>query len=155
MKSIPKIALLTLGALSLIIGILFYVGGTSGSIEVGGDSIDVPTYTETLIVWSYILIGLTLFFTLGAVVLQFVEKVKKDSKSAIKSVAAVAALVVILLISFAVGTSEIMTIVGYEGTDNSGFWAQFSDMCLNSMYFLIGVAALAAVGSSVYGYIRK
>lgn len=150
MKSIPKLSLLVLGALSIIVGLLFFVGGADGSIEVGGESIEVPKYADPLIYWSYILLALSLVVTVGLLLFQYVEHLKTDFKAAIKSLIAVAILAVIMLISFFAGSGEEMKIIGYEGADNSGFWAQFTDMCLYATYILIGGVLLALVGSAVY-----
>lgn len=150
MKSIPKLSLLVLGALSIIVGLLFFVGGADGSIEVGGESIEVPKYTDPLIYWSYILLVLSLVVTVGLLLFQYVEHLKTDFKAAIKSLIAVAILAVIMLISFFAGSGAEMTIVGYEGTDNSGFWAQFTDMCLYATYVLIAGVLLSLVASAVY-----
>jgi hypothetical protein len=48
-----------------------------------------------------------------------------------------------------------MDIIGSEGTDNGGFWAQFTDMCLYTVYTLGVIAALAIVGSYIYKIIKK
>lgn len=155
MKSISKISLLVLLILSVIIGIVFYAAGSSGSIEVGGESLDIPTYTETLMNWAYFLMGLTVFVTLVSAVMQYIQTIKVNPKNAIKSVVSVGLLIVVLLVSFFVGSGEKMDIIGYEGVDNEGFWAQFSEMCLYSMYVLVAIALLAIVGTSVFKKIKK
>jgi hypothetical protein len=155
MKSIPKISLLVLGILSLIIGVLFYVTGENGSIEVGGETIGVPVYTDALIYWTYFLMVLSVVVTLGILLFQYFVSIKTDPKTAVKSLIAVGFLALILVISYFAGSADKMEIVGYEGTDNSGFWAQFTDMCLYSMYTLMGAAFVAIIGTGVYKQIKR
>jgi hypothetical protein len=155
MKSIPKISLWVLAALSVIVGIFFYVGGISGTLTAGTDSFDIPTYTNMLVVWTYILLILAVVLTLAMVTVKFIAKMGSDSKSGIKAILSIVGLVVVLLITFLVGSTEPIEIIGYEGADNGGFWSQFSDMCLYSIYVLIIGAFLTIVAVNVFKQIKK
>ena len=75
MKSIPKISLLSLAVLSVIVGVLFYVGGDStDSIQSGAKSLPIPNYTNTLMFWAYILLLISVLITLGVVIYKFISK---------------------------------------------------------------------------------
>ncbi len=155
MKSIPKISLLVLGLLSILIGIIFYAGGYSGSIQSGTKTIDVPTYTNVLIFWAYILIGLSIAITLILVGVKFFKKFASDVKSGLKSLATIALLAAIFLVTFLFGSAEKIEIIGYKGTDNEGFWAQFSDMCMYSIYTFIIGTFVTIIAVNVYKQIKK
>ncbi len=155
MKSIPKISLLVLAILSVIIGIVFYAGGTSGSLTAGTDSFDIPTYTNSLILWAYALVILSVILALTLVVLNFIGKMKNDAKGGVKSIIAIAGLALVLVITFIIGSNETMEIIGYEGTDNGGFWAKFSDMCLYSVYTLIVGAFVTIIAVNTFKQIKK
>jgi hypothetical protein len=155
MKSLPKISLWVLFGLSLLIGLLFYFGGNSGSIQSGGEAIEMPTYVNPLIYWAYFLIILAIAITIGFLVIQFILKLKDDSKAALKSLVALVGVALLIIVSFFLGSSEPIQITGYEGTDNSGFWAQFTDMCLFSMYALVTVAFLSIFAVGLFKQVKK
>lgn len=152
---LSRLSMYVLLALSVIISVLFFVGGSDNSVEVGGDTIEVPNYTDALLYWCYILCVLTIVVALIGLVGQFVRGFKNDSKSALKSFAGVGALALIIILSFATGSADKIELLGYDGNENFGFWAQFSDMCINSCIVLVVLAFLAIVCTSVYNKLRK
>ncbi|MBP5743177.1 MAG: hypothetical protein J6W49_07060 [Paludibacteraceae bacterium] len=155
MQKISKYALWGLMALSFVLLLCFYLMTGDETIDVAGDALPVPTLTNPLLYWVYILIGCVALSTVASVALQYVIKFKTDRKSAIKSLLTACALVVLMVVTFFIGSSEKMDIIGYEGTDNQGFWAQFTDMCLYSIYALVVIAVLAIIGSYIYKIIKK
>ena len=155
LKSLPKISLLVLLALSAVVGVLFYVGGSADSIYVGDEAISVPKFTDSLLYWSYILMGVTADITIIIQVVSFVLKLKESPKAAIKSLLVIIALVIVIGGSFLLGSSNKIEIIGYEGMQNSGFWAKFTDMSLYSIYILLIGAILAILGMSIYKLIKK
>ena len=68
---IPKIALWSLLGLGLVFIALFFFGGSNGSLEVAGDFLDIPRFTDAFLVWVYILLGIVVLITLGVVVVDF------------------------------------------------------------------------------------
>ena len=53
-KLIPKIALWSLLALGIVVIAMFFAGGSDGSLEVAGDFLDIPRYSDLFLVWNYI-----------------------------------------------------------------------------------------------------
>jgi hypothetical protein len=43
-----------------------------------------------------------------------------------------------------------MEIIGYEGTQNEGIWAQVTDMFIYTTYTLLVLIILSIVGSKIY-----
>lgn len=157
MKSslISRITLWSLLVFSAVILGLFYLGGTDGTLESGTDVFDIPAFTDTLLNWTYILFGVALIATIVSVVLAYAIDFKVNAKGAIKSLLSILLVVLLFVVTFFLGSGEKIDIVGYEGTDNVGFWAQFTDMCIYSVYVLLIVAVVAIIGSSVYKKIKK
>lgn len=154
--NISKYILRVLMIASAVLLVCFYLFTGDDTIDVAGDALSVPTLTDPMLYWAYALVAGVAVCTIWSVIKQYILKFKTDKTSAIKSLATVGALVLILLVTFALGSGEKMDIIGYEGTDNEGFWAQFTDMCLYTMYVLIALAVLAIVGSSIYNkFLRK
>ena len=58
--------------------------------------------------------------------------------------------VVLALVCWFLGSPEKIHIVGYEGTDNEGAWAQLADAVIYACYFLI----VATLGTMIWGYIH-
>ena len=52
---IPKVTLWSLLALGIVFIALFFLGGSNGSLEVAGDFLDIPRFTNAFLIWVYIL----------------------------------------------------------------------------------------------------
>ncbi len=153
MKKYSLIARITLWVLLLIgvvVSIMFFVGGSAGTMEVVGDFLDIPVYTDALLNWVYILFGITILATLVAVVASFIRTFKADKKKGWKQVGVICLFVAVLVLSWFLGSPEKVEILGYEGVDNVGFWAQLSDAVMYSIYILTGATLCAIVWGAIY-----
>lgn len=139
-----------LGLVSAILVILIYVGGNAESLTVGGDALTVPKFTDALIYWCYFLVALTIGITLTLTLVGFVKKLIENPASGLKSLIPIAIIIVVFVVAWLLGSPEKISIIGYEGTDNQGAWAQFTDMIIYVIYALfIGVIATIA-GAGIY-----
>ena len=66
-----------------------------------------------------------------------------------KSLIGLILLVLVLVVSWAMGSEETLRIPGYDGTDNVPFWLKLTDMFLYSIYFLLGATIVAIILSSI------
>ena len=142
-KLLPKITLLTLMLLGIVFIAMFYFGGNAGVHEVAGDVLDVPRFTDAFLVWNYILFGIVVLITLGVVVVEFVNNWKNDRSKAIKTLCVVLGFVLLACICWFLGSPDKVNIIGYEGTDNQGVMAKFSDMCIFTAYILFAGTILS------------
>jgi len=149
-ERISGISVLLLGLVSVLLVILIYVGGNAESIMVGEDALTVPKFTDPLLYWSYFLLILTLGITLMLTIVGFAKKLIDNPASAIKTLVPLIIFVLVFVISWFLGSAEKISIIGYEGTENEGFWAQFSDMLIFSTYALFIGLILTILGSGVY-----
>lgn len=153
---LPKLVLYILLAGCIITGLMFYLGGNEGTpIEVAGDFLDIPRFSDLFLNWGYILVALTVVITLIAVLSDYVRKFKANPKAALKSLIPICLFVAVFVIAWFLGSPEEVKIVGYEGTDNVGFWAQCTDMMMFSTYILLGVLLLVIVWGAIYVRIKK
>jgi hypothetical protein len=60
----------------------------------------------------------------------------------------------IFVVSYLMGSGERMSIIGYEGVQNEGTWAQISDMFLYTVYTLIVLIIIVIAGSRVYSALK-
>ena len=170
---IPKIALWALLGLGIVFILMFFLGGSNGSLEVAGDFLDIPRFTDAFLVWNYILFGLVVLITLAVVVVEFVNNWKTNRRKAYMTLGVVvvvefvnnwktnrrkaymtlgvvAGFVCLALVCWFLGSPEKINIIGYEGTDNQGAWAQLADAVIYACYFLIA----ATLCTMIWGYIH-
>ena len=148
--NISKFTILVLGIISVILVALIYFGGNAESLIVGEDSLTVPKFTDTLIYWCYILIALTICITLGFSLFGFIKKLIESPKDGVKSLAVIAIFVILFVVAWMIGSPEKISIIGYEGTDNFGFWAQFTDMIIYATYALFIAIIGTIAGAGIY-----
>lgn len=149
-KMIPKITLWTLLALGIVFVAMFFLGGSNGSLEVAGDFLDIPRFSDAFLVWNYILLAIVVLVTLCVVVVDFVNNWKNDRKKAYTTLGVVCGFVLLGLICWLLGSPEKIDIIGYEGSDNQGFWAQLSDAVIYACYFLVAGTLIAMVWGVIH-----
>lgn len=153
----PKIVLgiLLLGCAGFSVVVLLRLGGSEGALEVAGDMLDIPNYTNPLMYFCYTLLGLAVLATLYAVIVGFVGTCKTDKKAAFKSLGVLVAFVAVLVICWFLGSPEEVQILGYEGAENVGVWAQFTDAVMYATYALVTGTVVAIVWGAVYSKVKK
>ena len=149
-KLIPKITLWTLLALGIVFILMFFLGGSAGTLEVAGDFLDIPRFTDLFLVWNYILFGIVVLITLGVVVVEFCKNWKTDRRKAITTLGVVLGFAILACVCWFLGSPEKIDIIGYEGTDNEGFWAQLSDAVIFGCYTLV----CATICAMIWGFIH-
>ncbi len=154
-KLIPKITLYILLAVSVVFTIMFFAGGANGSLEVAGDFLDIPRFTDLLLDWTYVLFGIVCLVTIGVVLWEFAKNCKYNKPKAIRTLATVVGFVVLTLICWFLGSPEKLEIIGYEGTENVGFMAQLTDALLYLTYILIAATICALLGGVIYTKCKK
>ena len=115
----------------VVLGMFFLVGYNN---PVG--DMNAPEHTETLIYLMYAL-------TVIAAIAQFGAALKDNPMGAIKSLLGLVLLVAVVLISYAMGSDA--TITANEAPYTDTFWLKITDMFIYSIYFLLGIAALATL----------
>ena len=141
-KSLPKITLWSLLALGIAFIALFFLGGSNGSLEVAGDFLNIPRFTNAFLIWVYILLGLVILITLAVVVVEFANNWKTNRRKAYMTLGVVAGFILLALICWFLGSPEKINIIGYEGTDNEGAWAQLADAVIYACYFLFAATLI-------------
>ena len=89
------------------------------------------------------LFGIAIAATVIAAVFQFGAALKDNPMGAIKSLLGLVLLVAVVLISYAMGSDA--TITANEAPYTDTFWLKITDMFIYSIYFLLGIAALATL----------
>lgn len=154
-KMLPKITLWSLLILGIVVIAMFFLGGDSGSLEVAGDFLPIKRYTDLFLTWIYILLGLAVLITLCVLVVKLAGDFKYNPKKAIQSLCVVVGAVVLCLICWFMGSPEELHIIGYEGTDNVGFWAQMADAVMYLVYILFAATIVTVVVGACISRSRK
>lgn len=125
-------------AMFVITGILagfFYFGG-----EVANQAHRTPVYTNSIIVWSYILIAIVT----GSAVLFAIASFFTNFKEAKKGLFAMIGLCVVLLVSYAMSDNTPFDLPGYTGGDNTPATLTYAGTVLFTTYFL-GISAIVSI----------
>ena len=154
-KLFPKVTLWVLMVVGIVATALFFLGGSEGSLEVAGDFLDIPKFTNVLLYWIYALVVLVILATFGFVIAKLVETFKVDPKRGLTSVLVVLAAVALCALCWFLGSPEKVEILGYEGTDNVGNMARMSDAIMYLVYILTASTVAALVWGVVYTKIKK
>jgi hypothetical protein len=149
-KKIPRITLWVLLAMGIIASVMFYVGGNEAvGLEVAGDELAIPRFSNLFLIWNYILVFLVCAVTIAVVIWEFVKTAKVDMKRAINQLCVVLGFIALIVFCWLVGSPEKVHIIGYEGTDNVGGMARLSDACLYLTYIL----TICTIGTLIWGVI--
>ena len=154
-KLFPKVTIWVLMIVGIIATAMFFFGGSEGSLEVAGDFLDIPKFTDVLLYWIYALVALVILATFGFVLAKLVETFKVDPKRGITSVLVVVAAVGLCALCWFLGSPEQIDILGYEGTDNVGNMARMSDAIMYLVYILTISTVAALVWGVIYTKIKK
>jgi uncharacterized membrane protein len=149
-KMLPKITLWVLLALGIVFIALFFLGGSNGSLEVAGDFLNIPRFSDAFLFWVYILVALAVLITFAVVCVEFVNNWKTNRRKAYMTLGVVGGFILLGAICWMLGSPEKINIIGYEGTDNVGAWAQLADAVIYACYFLF----IATIVTMIWGYIH-
>ena len=154
-KLIPKVTLWVLMLVGIVATALFFLGGSEGSLEVAGDFLEIPKFTNVLLYWIYVLVALVILVTFGFVIAKFVETFKVNPKRGLVSVGVVLGAIALCALCWFLGSPEKVEILGYEGTDNVGNMARMSDAIMYLVYILTASTVAALVWGVVYTKVKK
>ena len=153
-ENLPKYTLWVLFAISLVVSGIFIFGGSMEIEGNAGEMLSTFVHTDLFLNWTYILFALSVVITLFAAISSFITTLRKNPKKGIGTIVVLVVFAFVFVVSWFLGSPEELTIVGYEGTDNVGFWAQYSDMCLWATIIFSVATILALVGSTLYSKIK-
>lgn len=145
---ISKYSLIGLLILGVVVAVVFFFGGNEAEgLEVAGDILTIPSFTGLFLGWNYFLFGLAILATLVFVVAGFAQQFKQDSKKALSTLCVLVTFVLLFVVCWFLGSGDKIEIIGYDGTDNQGFWANLADMMMFACYALV----CGTVGALVWG----
>ena len=124
----------------VVLGMFFGVGYN----ETNAAGLVEPANTPALMYLMYGMFAVTVIVTLIGAVAQFGGALKDNPKGAVKSLLGLILLVVLLIVTYNIGSSE--TVVLGDGSEYSDVtMLKVSDMLLYSTYVLFGIAAIGTL----------
>ncbi len=150
-----RVLYVLIGIAALVFVLFFFVGFYTPFAE--NPAFNAPLLTDALIVFMWILLGLTVLVMLLSVfhtvkTISVKQRVVNGIPTYKITIAVFGTTFLCLVLSFLFGSSESMVINGATYADK--FWLKASDMFVTSSLVLL----LAAIGASVFGatrYYRK
>ena len=153
---ISRITLWVLMAFGIIATAIFFLGGNQvEGYEVAGDMLAVPNYTNLFLFTNYAYFCLVLLVTVCFVCIGFFNLFKQDKKKAVSTLCVLVAFVLLFVVCWFLGSPEKIDIIGYEGTDNQGFWAQLADMMMFVCYALVCGVLCSIAWGAIYTRMKK
>ena len=153
-EKLPKFTLWALFAISLVVSAIFLFGGEMEIEGNAGELLSTYVHTNLFLNWIYILFAIAVVVTVFAAIGSFITSFRRNTKKAIGTLVVLVVSALVFVISWFIGSPEKLEIIGYEGTDNVGFWAQYSDMCLWATIIFSAATILSLVGSVLYTKIK-
>lgn len=135
-------------AIVVVLG-LFYFGGESTEVIPSAADMSNPANTDALLYLMYVLFFITVAVTVVAFIFQFGTALKDNPVGAVKSLGGIVAMIIVMIISWSMGSDEALRMPGYDGGENIPFWLKLTDMFLYTIYFLMAATVLAIIGSSI------
>lgn len=136
-----------------VLGLFFFGGETAMDQRLVADtSMSEPAQTDALMYWMYVLLGVTIAVTVVAAVFQFITGFIDSPKTAIRSLVGIIVLVLVLIVSWSMGSEQALVLQGYDGSENVPFWLKLTDMYLYTIYILMSVTILLIFG---FGVLKK
>lgn len=153
-QKVSGTALYIMLAITLVVLGLFFFGGETPMEQrlVADPAMSEPAQTDAIIYWMYVLFGVTVAITVIAAVYQFITGFIDSPKAAIKSLLGLIVLVLVLIISWSIGSDKALVLQGYDGGENVPFWLKLTDMFIYTIYVLMGTTVLLILG---FGILKK
>lgn len=148
LKTIINIILWVLIGISLVILVIFYFGKVVSGTE--GTNLEEPVITDLALRWSYAMVLIATLATLGFSLLNLILNPKALKQTLLVLVGAVA----LVVISYLLASDQVLTIIGYEGTDNNQETLKIVGTGLYATYILAGLALLSIAYVEIAKYFK-
>jgi hypothetical protein len=136
LSKIITISLYALMGISVLLMLIFYFGAEVPGTE--NTPMREPVVTETLLLWSYILVGLA---ALTAIIFPLI-RMAMNPKNAKKTLIGLVGVAVIVFIAWQFSSDEILPLAT-ENPDNVPHVLRLAGAQLGTMYILLGLAVLS------------
>jgi len=154
---VSRWTLYALTAVTIALIALFFFGGYVAPENQYAELVGIPepNFTNGLLYWIYVLLGITVVAVFAFSVMGFINNFRHNKKRAINSIITLAIFAVLLVIAYTLGDGTPLNILGYEGTDNVPAMLKLTDMWIYSVYILMSLTILAMLFSPLIKKVGK
>ena len=133
--------------ISAVVFGLFYFGGLDEPLNGKWKN---PSYTEELLFWLYIMLGICIASMLILGVMQFASKFKKNAKASLVSLAVFAGFALLLIIGYSLGDATPLSGINTSSQKyNVESWLRITDMWIYTIYIMLILATLLIIVGSI------
>lgn len=150
-RKISSWTLLVLAAISVVIIALFFFGGKVDPTAANPE----PVFTTALLYWVYFIFAAAVVALLLFGLSKFVAQLKSNPKGAITSLVIAILFVALLLVTYAIGSTDKLPLGSSFAEYNTPFWLKLSDMWLYSTYTLVALAIVGIIWGGVKSLAKK
>lgn len=144
-RKTSSITLLVLAAITLAVLLMFFLGGYVDPNAAEPE----PVYTGYLLIWTYVILGLAIVATVFFGLVTFISSFKHNPKQAITTLVVLALFVLLLVVTYFVGSTEKLPLSQDFQEYNTPQWLKTTDMFLFSTYILLGLCILGVIVGAV------
>lgn len=148
LKQIINIILWVLIGISLVFLVLFYFGKVVAGTE--GTNMEEPVITDLALRWAYVMTLIATLTTLGFSVLNLIVNPKALKQGLLVLIGAV----ILVVVSYFLASDQILTMTGYEGSDNNPETLKIVGTGLYATYILAGAALLTIAYVEIAKYFK-
>lgn len=150
-RKISSAVLLIIAIITVIVAALFIFGGAVDPTAAKPE----PRFTDLMFYSVYVVFAITVLAMICFAIAGFVGKFKSNPKGALMGLGAIVLLAVLLIVTYAVGSTETLALSADSQKYNTDFYLKFSDMWLYSIYVLLCITILALLWGAVRNAISK
>ncbi len=140
---ISRMTLIISVIISIVVLGLYFLGGQVPDVDKIGADMSQPLFTDLVLYWMYALLIITIVVLIGFAIVDFFRGLKENPKKALSGLYALLAIAAVLIVTYVIGDGTLLSIPGYEGSDNVPAILKLTDMWLYSMYFMLVITVLA------------
>ena len=147
-RKISSWILLAVMALSIGVLLMFFLGGVTPESHPNWKEYN---FTDQLLYWMYIMVGMAIIALLAFGLFQFVLSLKTNPKSALASLGVIVVIAALFGITYAMGDpTPIPSITNADiAKYNVPLWLKVSDMWIYSIYILATLCIVATFASQL------
>ena len=134
-------------AVSAVIFVMLFAGG----VKDPNAAMEEPIFTNTFIIWTYILIFGAILVTGLFEVIGIISHPQKSFRTLIS----LGVLVVLVLVAFILADDTPLKLVGYEGTDNVPSMLILSDVFIFTLYLIVSISIILVIYTELSRFLRK
>ena len=118
------------------------------------EQMDIPP-TDRLLNWLFIVLFIVFFATIAGSVYSLIQKKKEPLQKRMQPFLWSFVTAVLLFFTYQAGDGAPLSILGYDGSENTYHWLKIIDMWIYSIYALLVCLVLVLVTGIIWSYFKK